>query len=92
MKQDQTLVKIVQSIFAYWKIKSFRHYQTDHIKELAQNCFDGVLFIVENFCLRKEELDQQSQNCVARNKCLLKMHDQDTVIEQSLNKHSSKMF
>ena len=31
-----------------------------------------------------QELVQQSLNFVARNKCLLKMHDHDTLIEQSL--------
>ena len=72
---------------------SFRHYQTDYIKERIENCCDGGLLIIENFYPRKEELDQQSLNYVVRNKCLLKMCDRDTLIEQSveqsLNRHLS---
>ena len=62
------MVKIARSIFAYWKIN--RHYQTNYIKEWVENCCDSGILIAENFDLRKEELDQQSLNCVARNKCL----------------------
>ena len=84
MKRNLTLVKLAQSIFAYWKIKSFCHYQMDYIEEWVKNYCDGGLLIAENFYLWKEELDQQSLNCVARNKCLLKMRDRDTLTEQSL--------
>ena len=85
MKQYPTLVKIVRLIFAYLlKICSFHHYQTNYIKEWVKNDYDGGLFIVENFNSRNKELDQQSVNCVARNKCFLKMCNRDTLIEQSL--------
>ena len=84
MERNPTLVKIALSIFAYWKIKSFRHYQTDYIEEWVENWCDGGLLIAENFYLKKEELDQQSLNCVARNKCLLEMRNQDTLMEKSL--------
>ena len=84
MTRNPTLVKIARSIFAYWKLKSFRHYQADYIEEWVKNCCDGGLLISENFYLRKKELDQQSLNCVTRNKCLLKMRDRDTLIKQSL--------
>jgi len=65
-------------------IKSFCHNQTEYIKEWVENCWDGGLVIVEifSFTKKEEELDQQSLNFLARNKCLLKMHDQDTLIEQ----------
>ena len=82
MKQYPTLIKIIQSILACWKIKCFHHYQTEYIKEWIENCYDGELFIEENFYFGKEELNQQSLHCVARNKCLLKMRDRDTLIEQ----------
>jgi len=84
MKWNPTLVKIVRSIFAYWKIKSFRHYLTAYVEEWFETCCDDGLLIAKSFTFRKKELDQQSLNCVARNKCLLKMHDSDTLIEQSL--------
>jgi len=57
---------------------------TDYIEEWVENWCDGGLLIAENFYLRKDELDQQSLNYVARNKCLLKIRDRDTLIEQSL--------
>jgi len=84
MEQNPTSVKIARSIFAYSKIKSFRHYQTDYIEEWVENWCDGGLLIAENFYLRKEELGQQSLNYVARNKCLSKIRDWDILIEQSL--------
>jgi len=49
MKQNPTLVKIVQSIFTCWKIKSFCHYQSDYIKEWIKNCYGSGLVIVESF-------------------------------------------
>ena len=82
-----TFVNIAWLIFTHWKIKSFNNYQTGYIKEWVNNCceaFDGGLVIIENFYFRKEELDQQSLNCVTRNKCLLKMRDWHTLIEQLL--------
>ena len=39
---------------------------TDYIKEWVENCSDGGLVIVESFYQRKEDLYQQSLNCVAR--------------------------
>ena len=54
------------------------------MKEWVKNCNEGGLLIVENFFLRKEELDQQSLNCVATKKSLMKMRDQDNLIEQLL--------
>ena len=51
-------------------------------KGMSQNLCDGRLVIVECFYLRKVEFDQQSLNCIARNKCLYKMCDRDTLIEQ----------
>ena len=83
-KTKPDLVKNCAINFRVLKIKSFRHYQIDYIEEWVENFCDGGLLIAENFYVRKEELDQQSLNCVARNKCLLKMHDGDTQIEQSL--------
>ena len=44
--------------FAYSKIKSFCHYQTDYTEKWVKNCCDGGLLIPENFNVRKEELDQ----------------------------------
>jgi len=59
LSKNLTLVKIVQSNLAYWKIKGFCHYQTDYVKEWAENCFDGGFFIAKSFYQRKEESYQQ---------------------------------
>ena len=55
-------------------------------EKTMENCSgpDGGLLIAENFYLRRKELDQQSLNYAARNKCLLKIRDRDTLIEQLL--------
>ena len=84
MERNQTSGKIAGSSFAFWKIKSFRHYQPDFIEEWVQNWCDEGLLIAENFYIRKEELEQQSLNYVARNKCLLKICNRDTLREQLL--------
>jgi len=41
----------------------------------VENCSDGALVIIESFYQRKEELDKQSLNFAAKNKCLLEMSD-----------------
>ena len=41
-----------------------------HIEMSLENCCDGGLVTVVSFYQRREELEQQSLKCVARNKCL----------------------
>ena len=84
MKQNPTLVKSHDQFSHTEKSRVSTTIRLRTLMEWVENFCDGRLLIAENFYLRKEKFDQQSLNCVARNKCLLKMHDKDTLIEQSL--------